>query len=76
MRATHSYTRCIETFSISVKAPQLIRLVGLLCELPDVSKQDLAELKKVYEQLPEGFSTAVVSRARELLQNASASASA
>ena len=51
-----------------------IRLVGLLCELPDVSRQDLAELKKVYERLPEGFSTAVVSRARELLQNASASA--
>jgi hypothetical protein len=51
-----------------------LRLVGLLCELPDVSKQDFAELKKVYEQLPEGFSTAVVSRARELLQHASASA--
>ena len=51
-----------------------IRLVGLLCELPDVTKQDLAELKKVYERLPEGFSTAVVSRAREVLQNASASA--
>ena len=45
-----------------------------LCELPDVSREDLAELKKVYERLPEGFSTAVVSRARELLQNASASA--
>jgi hypothetical protein len=51
-----------------------IRLVGLLCELPDASKRDLAELKQVYERLPEGFSTAVVSRARELLQRASASA--
>ena len=45
-----------------------IRLLGALCELPDVSKEDLAELKKVYERLPEGFSTAIVSRAREVLQ--------
>jgi DNA-binding winged helix-turn-helix (wHTH) protein/tetratricopeptide (TPR) repeat protein len=47
-----------------------IRLLASLCELPDVSKEDLAELKEVYARLPEGFSTAVVSRARELLQGA------
>ena len=51
-----------------------LRLISLLCELPHASKQDLAELKKVYERLPEGFSTAVVSRARELLQKAAGSA--
>ncbi|HEY7640580.1 MAG TPA: AAA family ATPase [Steroidobacteraceae bacterium] len=45
-----------------------IRQLGLLCELPDVSKQDLAALKDVYQRLPEGFSMSVVSRARELLQ--------
>jgi DNA-binding winged helix-turn-helix (wHTH) protein/tetratricopeptide (TPR) repeat protein len=47
-----------------------LRLLTSLCELPDVSREDLAELKDVYERLPEGFSTAVVSRARELLENA------
>jgi hypothetical protein len=47
-----------------------IRMLGLLCELPDVSKEDLARLKAMYERLPEGFSTAVVSRARELLEKA------
>jgi hypothetical protein len=51
-----------------------LRLLTSLCELPDVSREDLAELKDVYERLPEGFSTAVVSRARELLENAQASA--
>ena len=45
-----------------------IRLVALLCELPDAGKQDFAALKDVYDRLPEGFSTAVISRARELLQ--------
>jgi tetratricopeptide (TPR) repeat protein len=45
-----------------------IRLLGLMCELPDVNAQDLAALKDVYGRLPEGFSTAVVSRVRELLQ--------
>jgi hypothetical protein len=45
-----------------------IRLLAALCELPDVSKQDLAQLKAVYDRLPEGFTTVIISRARELLQ--------
>jgi hypothetical protein len=49
-----------------------VRLLSELCELPEVRKQDLAALKEAYDRLPEGFSTAVVSRARELLQSASA----
>ena len=47
-----------------------IRLLTLLCGLPDASKADLAALESVYDRLPEGFSTAVVSRARELIQRA------
>jgi DNA-binding winged helix-turn-helix (wHTH) protein/tetratricopeptide (TPR) repeat protein len=46
-----------------------IRLLGQLCELPHATKADFAALKEVYERLPEGFSTAVISRARELLQS-------
>jgi hypothetical protein len=49
-----------------------VRLLSELCELPEVRKQDFAGLKEAYDRLPEGFSTAVVSRARELLQSASA----
>ena len=49
-----------------------VRLLSELCELPEASKQDFAALKEAYDRLPEGFSTAVVSRARELLQSASA----
>jgi DNA-binding winged helix-turn-helix (wHTH) protein/tetratricopeptide (TPR) repeat protein len=47
-----------------------IRLLAELCGSPQASKQDFAALKTVYERLPEGFSTAVVSRARELIQRA------
>ncbi|HKS56914.1 MAG TPA: AAA family ATPase [Steroidobacteraceae bacterium] len=45
-----------------------IRLLAQVCELPDATQADFAALKEVYERLPEGFSTAVISRARELLQ--------
>jgi DNA-binding winged helix-turn-helix (wHTH) protein/tetratricopeptide (TPR) repeat protein len=45
-----------------------MRLLVYLCVLPDAGKQDLAALKAVYERLPEGFSTALVSRAREIIQ--------
>jgi hypothetical protein len=48
-----------------------VRLLASLCELPDASKLDFAALKQAYERLPEGFGTAVVSRARELLGTAS-----
>ena len=48
-----------------------LRQLGLLCELPDAKQEDFAALKAIYERLPEGFSTVVVSRARELLQRAS-----
>jgi hypothetical protein len=48
-----------------------VRLLASLCELRDASKQDLAALREAYDRLPEGFSTAVVSRARELLGRAS-----
>jgi hypothetical protein len=48
-----------------------LRLLALLCELPDAKQEDFAALKAIYERLPEGFSTVVVSRARELLQRAS-----
>ena len=42
-----------------------IRLLVNICELPDASKQDLAALKEAYDRLPEGFSTAMISRARD-----------
>jgi DNA-binding winged helix-turn-helix (wHTH) protein/tetratricopeptide (TPR) repeat protein len=45
-----------------------MRLLVLACGLPDASQRDLAALKAVYDLLPEGFSTALVSRARELIQ--------
>jgi DNA-binding winged helix-turn-helix (wHTH) protein/tetratricopeptide (TPR) repeat protein len=45
-----------------------MRLILLKCALPDASKRDLVELKAVYDQLSEGFSTVLVSRARELIQ--------
>lgn len=45
-----------------------VRLLVHLCSLPDASKQDLAALKAAYDRLPEGFSTAMISRARELLE--------
>ena len=51
-----------------------VTLWGKWIENRDRADRLSAELKKVYERLPEGFSTAVVSRARELLQHASASA--
>jgi len=47
-----------------------MRLLVYLCGLPDAGQQDLAALKAVYDRLPEGFSTALVSRARELIQRA------
>jgi DNA-binding winged helix-turn-helix (wHTH) protein/tetratricopeptide (TPR) repeat protein len=47
-----------------------IRLLAELCGSPHAGQQDFAALKAVYERLPEGFSTAVVSRARELIQRA------
>jgi hypothetical protein len=46
-----------------------IRLLVHICELPNATKQDLAALKAAYGRLTEGFSTAMVSRARELLYN-------
>jgi hypothetical protein len=48
-----------------------LRLLVHACGLPDASERDLAALKAVYARLPEGFSTALVSRARELLEQAS-----
>jgi hypothetical protein len=45
-----------------------LRLIVLKSALPDASKRDLVELKAVYDQLSEGFSTVLVSRARELIQ--------
>ena len=47
-----------------------IRLLVRLCELPDAGKHEIAALKAAYDRLPEGFSTAMISRARELLQTA------
>jgi tetratricopeptide (TPR) repeat protein len=47
-----------------------IRMLVQVCGLPDASKQDFAALKAAYDRLPEGFSTAMISRARELLQSA------
>ncbi|HKU15271.1 MAG TPA: AAA family ATPase [Steroidobacteraceae bacterium] len=48
-----------------------VRLLVHVCGLPDAGKQDRAQLKAVYDRLPEGFSTAMISRARELLQSQS-----
>ena len=45
-----------------------VRQLVHLCALPDASKQDFAALKAAYDRLPEGFSTALISRARGLLQ--------
>jgi hypothetical protein len=45
-----------------------IRLHVHICTLPNATKQDLAALKAAYDRLPEGHSTAMISRARELLQ--------
>jgi hypothetical protein len=45
-----------------------MRLLVQLCGLPDASERDLAALKAAYDRLPEGFTTALVSRARELIQ--------
>ena len=50
-----------------------IRLLATICELPDASAKDRAALKDVYGRLPEGFSTAVVSRAREVLEKSQSS---
>jgi tetratricopeptide (TPR) repeat protein len=47
-----------------------MRLLMHACGLPDATERDFAALKAVYERLPEGFSTALVSRARELIQKA------
>jgi DNA-binding winged helix-turn-helix (wHTH) protein/tetratricopeptide (TPR) repeat protein len=47
-----------------------IRQLVHLCGLPDASKQDFAALKAAYDRLPEGFSTALISRARGLIQSA------
>jgi tetratricopeptide (TPR) repeat protein len=47
-----------------------IRLLAELCGSPHAGQQDFAALQAVYQRLPEGFSTAVVSRARELIQRA------
>ena len=44
-----------------------MRLLVHGCGLPDASERDVAALKAVYDRLPEGFSTALVSRARELI---------
>jgi len=48
-----------------------LRLLVHVCQLSDASKQDVAALKAAYDRLPEGFSTAMISRARELIQRAS-----
>jgi hypothetical protein len=48
-----------------------IRLLVQACGLPDAKKADFAALKAAYDRLPEGFSTAMISRARELIQSAS-----
>jgi DNA-binding winged helix-turn-helix (wHTH) protein/tetratricopeptide (TPR) repeat protein len=48
-----------------------LRLLVHVCQLSDASKQDVAALKVAYDRLPEGFSTAMISRARELIQRAS-----
>ena len=45
-----------------------MRLILLMCALPDADKRDLAELKAIYDRLTEGFSTVLVTRARELIQ--------
>ena len=47
-----------------------VRLLVHICSLPDASKEDFAALRVAYDRLPEGFSTAVISRARELLEQA------
>jgi hypothetical protein len=47
-----------------------IRLLVQICGLPDASKLDVAALEAAYDRLPEGFSTTMISRARELLQKA------
>jgi len=44
-----------------------MRLLVHACGLPDASERDVAALKAAYDCLPEGFSTALVSRARELI---------
>jgi hypothetical protein len=46
-----------------------VRLLVLLCGLPDASQRDLDALKAVYDRMPEGFSTLLISRAREVIQN-------
>jgi DNA-binding winged helix-turn-helix (wHTH) protein/tetratricopeptide (TPR) repeat protein len=48
-----------------------IRLLVQACGLPDAKKADFAALKVAYDRLPEGFSTTMISRARELIQSAS-----
>lgn len=48
-----------------------VRLLVRVCQLPDASNQDIATLKAAYDHLPEGFSTAMISRARELIQRVS-----
>jgi len=45
-----------------------IRLLVHACGLPDASERDLAALKAAYDRLPEGFTTTLVSRARELIE--------
>jgi len=45
-----------------------MRLLVYLCVLPDAGKQDLAALKAVYDRMPEGFSTALLSRARAMIE--------
>jgi len=45
-----------------------LRLLVYLCVLPDADKQDLAALKAVYDRMPEGFSTALLSRARAMIE--------
>lgn len=47
-----------------------IRLLVHICSLPNATRADLASLKAAYDRLTEGFSTAMVSRARELLEQA------
>jgi DNA-binding winged helix-turn-helix (wHTH) protein/tetratricopeptide (TPR) repeat protein len=47
-----------------------IRVLVYICDLPNATRQDLAALKAAYDRLTEGFSTAMVSSARDMIQKA------
>jgi hypothetical protein len=45
-----------------------VRMLALLCKLPDATAADRAALREVYERLQEGFDVPVVAEARKLLE--------